>query len=156
MIKFAIRKRCKLKPEIPEDELMEFIKDTLYTYFSISRRDRKQGLLTFHGSLRSFWENCAIDATLRIHVDDDILSYEAECDIKPELKNGCGGVGGIIAVLLITWFLGWLGTGIQLVLALVAVDMAEFLFSFRRPERYLNEIFEALQFKYGLSTEKIN
>lgn len=56
----------------------------------------------------------------------------------------------MIAFLLATVVFAGIGVALGAVVVLVGVQLVEFACSYRRPERYLNEIIEAIQFKYGL------
>ena len=149
MIKFAIRKRFVLKPDVTAEMLINVLRNKIDQVFQRKKFSQEDNKITLEGRLPSLWESCCISAQIQLNIEEGhIFCCQIEGDLSPEISQTFGCC--MIAFLLATVVFAGIGVALGAVVVLVGVQLVEFACSYRRPERYLNEIIEAIQLKYGL------
>lgn len=152
MIKFFIRKRLTLQPEITKDTFITIFRDRVDKLFELKTFAVEEEAIQFEGLLYSSWESNKTTAKIQVSQEGNVLICQIEGENIPIMPWNSPFIVIIIysIALVIAFFVGFF---IPILISLIAYSLIGFALSWRKPEKYFNEILEALEFKHGITQE---
>jgi hypothetical protein len=152
MIKFAIRKRFELKPDVTRDMVVEELRQRIDQSCSRKKFAVGKQQIDFIGQSESIWENFSATVKIKLDVIDNVLICEMDGDIS--LGSSESGCGWLMIILVLASLLGGLLSAVGCVIVFIISQIVLFLTSQNKPKQFLNDALAAIEFEYGVVTTK--
>lgn len=151
MIKFFIRRRCALKPDVTRDMVIEELRERIDRVCSRKKFAVGKQQIDFVGKSESIWENFSTTVKIKLDVADNVLI--CEMDGNTSLGDSEAGCGWLIIILVLASILGGVISAAGCVIVFIISQVVLFLTSQSKPRQFLNDALDAIEFEYGAVTE---
>ena len=141
-----------MKPDVTRDMVVDEIRERidqscLRKKFAVGKQR-----IDFIGQSVSFWENYSTTAKIELDITDNVLACEIDGDIS--FGNSDAGCGWLIIILVLASLLGGVLSAVGCVVVFIVSQIVLFLISQSKPKQLLNDALDAIEFEYGIVTER--